>query len=433
MSRSAVSSTLSPSRALLAALALSASACVDNNSSGSGGVQPPVVDQGPAAALNGIDLFGDGDDDGIVDLPATVPALIGDVFDRYTAVSVPSGARVHLLTQSGVDDSRLRRAREVLRQHLSNVPGSAEGAQKSDVAEAMAARGATLLIFRDPAAANPANPAVAAFLAGFQQRSWAILSGNIVVEGTPEYQSSSPVIDGTFGATAALVHRTGFAGARPARFAAARTNMQAAIAAGLYTPPAALAVEDHDDAFVALALDVHSGVFGHDPLGNGTAASFGTYRFVRRADMAQGDPATFGWIDAFFAPAHTFAVEVAPGFTGNFECLLRTNLPYTNRSQYLRNVRLTGSNSAEIFGAREPSTLFGNSGNNNLKGRGGDDLLDGGAGFDTAVYDGPAAAYNIEVLPGGVVRVTDSDPLRDGSDLLTGFERLQFTDGAQNL
>ncbi|MEZ6014213.1 MAG: hypothetical protein R3F49_03800 [Planctomycetota bacterium] len=415
------------SLSLFAALAVG---CVDN--SGSGASAPPVVNQGPAAALNGIDTDADGDGDGIVDLPATVPALIGDVFDRYSAIPTANGGRVHLLAQAGVDDRRLIRAREVLRQHLTDVPGSAQGADKRAVADAMSNRGATLVIFQSPATANPALPAVAAFLAAFDAQAWGLIQNTIVIEGSPEYMAASPAIDNTFGATAALVHRTGFATARPAHFAAARSMMEAAIAAGRFTPPNALPASDFDDAYVGLLLDVHSGVWAHDPLGNGRAGTTASYAFASRPSMQAGDPSALAWIEAFFAPQHSYPAQVASTFAGNFDCILRSNLAYTNRSQYLRDVTLTGTNTSEIFGAREATRLVGNAGNNNLKGRAGNDLLISGGGLDTAVFDGPFAEYTI-TLDGTDVIVTDSQPSRDGTDRLQGFDRLQFTDQGINL
>lgn len=416
----------------LALLCLLAPACVGNSEGGQTSPNTTPVDQGPAAALNGIDTDADGDGDGIVDLPPTVPALIHDVFTRYTIVETPNGGRVHVLAQSGVDDSRLRRVREVMRQHLTNVPGTSQGADKTDVANAMSNRGATFVIFRDPASANPSIPAVAAFLAAFGERAWGLIANAVVLEGSPAYLAASPAIDNTFGATAVLVHRAGFAFARPQHFAAARALMEAATAAAMFTPPASFPVADRDDAWVGLLLDVHSGVWGHDPLGNGRAGTTASYAFHRRDAMAAGDAAGLAWIEAFFAPSHGFAALIEPSFTGNFDCLLRANLPYTNRSQYLRDLELQGTNAAEIFAAREPSRLVGNAGNNNLKGRGGNDQLFGGAGIDTAVYDGPRADYTITNV-GGMVTVTDTQSARDGTDQLVGFERLQFSDQGLNL
>ncbi|MEL6482609.1 MAG: DUF4214 domain-containing protein [Pseudomonadota bacterium] len=77
----------------------------------------------------------------------------------------------------------------------------------------------------------------------------------------------------------------------------------------------------------------------------------------------------------------------------------------------------------DIAATEAADTLSGGAGDDRLEGRGGDDAIDGGDGLDTAVYRGPADAYQIEgSAQGAVVRGPD------GEDQLTGIERLAFDD-----
>ncbi|MEA2897400.1 MAG: hypothetical protein QOJ84_3015, partial [Bradyrhizobium sp.] len=69
--------------------------------------------------------------------------------------------------------------------------------------------------------------------------------------------------------------------------------------------------------------------------------------------------------------------------------------------------------------------LFGGAGNDVLNGGPGDDVLNGGPGIDTANFSGPQSAYTI-IRSGNVLHVTG----QDGSDLLTGIEKLTFADGS---
>ncbi|MBI4294534.1 MAG: heme peroxidase, partial [Betaproteobacteria bacterium] len=55
---------------------------------------------------------------------------------------------------------------------------------------------------------------------------------------------------------------------------------------------------------------------------------------------------------------------------------------------------------------------------------------DGGFNFDTAVFSGVLAGYTVTTDANGVTTVTDVGRLVDGSDRLTGIERLQFSDQA---
>jgi Ca2+-binding RTX toxin-like protein len=87
-----------------------------------------------------------------------------------------------------------------------------------------------------------------------------------------------------------------------------------------------------------------------------------------------------------------------------------------------------GAGDDVLEGAGGNDTLRGELGNDRLRGGSGDDRLDGGAGVDTAVYDGKGAAFSITHTGAGWI-VSDSTG-GEGSDSLSGVERLAFADGA---
>jgi Ca2+-binding RTX toxin-like protein len=71
-------------------------------------------------------------------------------------------------------------------------------------------------------------------------------------------------------------------------------------------------------------------------------------------------------------------------------------------------------------------TIIGSSGSNELEGRGGNDTIDGGAGADTAVFRGARSDYDVVQTASGY---TVTDKLgTDGTDTLSGIERLRFSD-----
>jgi VCBS repeat-containing protein len=80
--------------------------------------------------------------------------------------------------------------------------------------------------------------------------------------------------------------------------------------------------------------------------------------------------------------------------------------------------------------------LFGRGGDDTLTGGAGDDFLFGGsnlgdAGFDSAIFSGNRADYAITVLGGGVIQFVDTrDGSPDGTDQLSGIERVVFADDA---
>ena len=425
---------------LATTLGLLSAACTSDSAGGdssAGGSDSDGGSGGGSSALStetldDIDLDADLDGDRIVDLPGSVDEAFRNVFSRYAALETATG-RIHLLAQSGVSNEKIRRTREILRQQLSPVAGAAQGADKESVTAAMVSNGAAAGIFDSAAALDLNDPEIATLYDGLGPNAVAIPANRIILEGSPEYVATLPAEDNTFGVLAALVFRSGLRSASPA-YAAELDELAAnAIISGAYAPRADIPQDELSAAYLEVAMDVHSGIFGHDPDGGGIAnGAAGMLTAIDRDDLGAALPGTKTWIESFFATDHTIDVLLPLNFTGNFSGLFRTSIPYTARSQYLRNISLTGSNSSEIFAAPFDSTIRGNAGPNRLKGRAGFDTLYGGDGFDTAVFSGPQSNYTIEILSDRII-VDDVLGGHDQTDTLFGMERLQFTDGGINL
>jgi hypothetical protein len=75
--------------------------------------------------------------------------------------------------------------------------------------------------------------------------------------------------------------------------------------------------------------------------------------------------------------------------------------------------------------------LWGGDLDDRFEGRGGDDLIDGGAGVgDSALYTGTFSEYDISFNLDGTVTIADTVNDRDGTDTLTGVEFAEFSGGA---
>ena len=87
-----------------------------------------------------------------------------------------------------------------------------------------------------------------------------------------------------------------------------------------------------------------------------------------------------------------------------------------------------GSDASEtLTGSEGTDRVDAGPGDDRIEGLAGNDILNGGNGIDTAVYTGNAAQYTIRIdRVNGSATVTDSQSQRDGTDTLTGIERLQF-------
>lgn len=91
---------------------------------------------------------------------------------------------------------------------------------------------------------------------------------------------------------------------------------------------------------------------------------------------------------------------------------------------------IRGTDSGDpLFGTHLGDALYGGKGDDTLTGGAGNDLLDGGDHQDTAVFSGPVAQYTITYdVATNRYTVADARADRDGSDVLTGIERLRFSD-----
>ena len=80
-----------------------------------------------------------------------------------------------------------------------------------------------------------------------------------------------------------------------------------------------------------------------------------------------------------------------------------------------------------LFGGDGNDWLDGGEGHDRLSGGAGNDYLDGGEGCDTAVYELPESAFEVEHLYWGYKKVTNL--LTGDVDILKSIEKLEFADG----
>ena len=97
---------------------------------------------------------------------------------------------------------------------------------------------------------------------------------------------------------------------------------------------------------------------------------------------------------------------------------------------------VSGSGDDSLVGNSQDNYLDAGSGDDVLRGGEGDDILMGGAGSDTALYAGSMAEYSIAWDPDAEVLTVIDTKLsngNDGTDSLSGIERIVFDDGELNL
>ena len=75
---------------------------------------------------------------GVVPLPEELGKTLNGLFSKYTKHIAPNGKPIHIFAQSGVSDLQVVRAREILKYHLTDAPGTQYGHDKTGLANRMA-------------------------------------------------------------------------------------------------------------------------------------------------------------------------------------------------------------------------------------------------------------------------------------------------------
>jgi Ca2+-binding RTX toxin-like protein len=360
---------------------------------------------------------------GVVPLPTELGKTLNGLFSKYTKHMAPNGKPIHVFAQSGVSDLQVARAREILKYHLTDAPGTQYGQDKSAIANRMADVRATL-IYTDTETKSFATRPI---LKGSKLRIQDLYATESPVEGGYEYihNKARPghrfTRDASYEEIMHLVHAKGLEDVLPAYHQEIVEAEKAAVKAGIY-----LYGRPAPHEYIITGFDIYFGLWDHNPQGD--VKSFGhEYPFHTKAEMKAGDPALYELVEKFWPRYLTYDAYIDPSFEGTFSTVLDEKTAYTFKSQYLVNILLTGQNYSNILGNDQDNRLTGNDGNNLIIGGKGNDLIAGGGGEDTAEFSGNTSEYEIKKADHKIT-VTDSFFGRDGKDELTGVETLKFKD-----
>ncbi|MEE9602923.1 MAG: hypothetical protein V3V75_06435 [Thermoguttaceae bacterium] len=380
------------------------------------------------------DIDTSGSPNGIVPFPPDTPAVFTDVFSKYTKLIAPGGKPIHFLIQDAWSDDKIIKTRNIMQHILTDFPGSEYGDDKSAVANAMADRKATMTMFNTSVAANEARQG--SFGRGatdlFRQSLW---ENETTAEGSEDYMNHI-TRDAAYEEVLHLVQGSGIMPALPEFQAKILAATEAATDRG-WGPPNDNPPGWHFEYF-AQQFDNYLDLWAVKPkkyegrdlqpgrIPDGTS-HFGQNEANSRATLLKTDPVGYEIETSFFHPYLTYTPLLPPEFQGTFSLEFDESTPYTYKSQHLRSVTLRGDNDARLRGNRHENVLRGNAGDNVLRGGGADDQLHGGGGRDTAIFSGVQADYVITEHDGHLT-VADRRLGRDGTDLHTSIEILQFRD-----
>ncbi len=360
---------------------------------------------------------------GVVPLPEELGKTLNGLFSKYTKHMAPNGKPIHIFAQSGVSDLQVVRAREILKYHLTDAPGTQYGFDKSAIANRMADVKATLIYTDTEIKSFAMRP----ILRTSKLRIQDLYATESPVEGSYEYVHNKArpgrrfTRDASYEEIMHLVHAKGLEDVLPAFHQEIVEAEKAAVKADIYHYGR---LAPHE--YIITGFDIYFGLWDHDPQGDGK--SFGNeYPFHTKEEMKAGDPALYDLVEKFWPKYLTYNAYLDPSFEGTFSTVRDENTEYTFKSQYLVNIILTGTNNTNVLGNDQDNRLTGNDGNNILTGGKGNDVIAGGLGEDTAEFSGDHAEYEVRNVDNTTI-VTDKVPDRDGKDELTDIEVLKFKD-----
>jgi hypothetical protein len=360
---------------------------------------------------------------GVVPLPEELGKTLNGLFSKYTKHIAPNGKPIHIFAQSGVSDLQVVRAREILKYHLTDAPGTQYGHDKVALANRMADVKATLMYTDTEIKSFAMRP----ILRDSELRLQDLYATESPVEGCYEYihNEARPgrrfTRDASYEEIMHLVHAKGLEDILPEYHQEIVEAEKAAIEAGIYKygRPA-----PHE--YIITGFDIYFGLWDHNPQGDGK--SFGhEYPYHTKEEMKAGDPALYDLVEKFWPKYLTYNGYIDPSFEGTFSTVRDENTPYTFKSQYHVNIILTGTKNTNILGNDQDNRLTGNDGSNIITGGKGNDVIEGGKGEDTAEFSGNHSEYKITKADNKTV-VMDTVSGRDGKDELTEIEVIKFKD-----
>ena len=161
--------------------------------------------------------------------------------------------------------------------------------------------------------------------------------------------------------------------------------------------------------YLAALIDSYYGLWGAWK-DSDTHGMWGIYVAKTRNEIFLDDPIG-GKImnNKFFHPYLTYNARIDSSFSGTFSLRFDSSKPYTNHSQYLKDITLLGNNDTSVYINQLDNNIIGNK------------------GINTVIFNGNSSEYIIDISD-VETSITDKVSNRDGINILQDIEKIKFTD-----
>jgi hypothetical protein len=380
--------------------------------------------------------------DGVLNLSGIqdVHPAFSAVFDKYTNVTAPNGKQIHLVGQSDVSRTKMARARSIMQFYLTDYDNGQFGGNKGLIANAMADTGAVLLYFNTFA---DMEIAMAGALGELNISGQDLYSDESVVEGDYDYLNNT-IRDATFEEIFHLVHTYGIEIVLPEYNNMINDAMEYAYENGIWTPDQ----ETYDEwaaegslgkEYIISVIDVYYGLWAHED----GPSFYGEYLPNDRESLYISDPHGYDAVKAFLPTYFTNEFYLDESFEGTFslggyavffyndEAIFGNGI-YFHKSQYIKDITLTGTNNTNVIGNRLGNVFTVNSGRNIFVGG---DYRDIQADYDTVKFLGAFEEYVLEYIWewNNDRIISDNVENRSGINITSEIDVLMFNGVAHNL
>lgn len=359
-------------------------------------------------------------------IESVIPPSLGDIyvnnFNRYTKVVAPNGGAIHIVAQTLITDEQIVRCRSILEHYLADLKGSVYGANKSSIANNMANRKSVLCLLNGQD--DESNPVAE------QVEGQPLFQNEIQVEGGSWYMTQNyDYRDAAFEEILHFVHDNGIGidgdseykpvGLMVAFQAEIRAAQENAVEKKIWYGDEQwmidLAKENSlTQEYLAAVIDAYYGLWGawtdNNVPESETHSMWGFYMPKVRGEIEDEDPEGNKLMtNKFLHPYLTYNARIDTNLDGVFSLRFDKTKPYTNASQYLKDITLLGSNDNSVVVNELNNDITGNKGKN------------------TVIFSGKKSEYDIDTK-GDITTVTDTIVGRDGENELQEIEYLQFSD-----
>ncbi len=344
-------------------------------------------------------------------------------YDKYIDYIAPNGKPIRIMAAPKVSDEQLLKAYNVLSFYLTNH-GKYD---KTAIANSMADKGALLQM---PNGADGQSDVKGSALSGqpLYQNETPVAGSKWYIENDYSHR------DASYEEIFHMVHDTGVGisqnpAAMPELTEKIKAGMEKALPKeksdwgkkglwGLGSREWLIELSKEaslEQEYIVSGIDSFYGLW--EAYSESDKGMWGMYVPKTRAQVKELDAPAYEVITTFLGENLSYMERIAPEFEGTFKMNFDSKRPYTFKSQYLQNARLTGDKNSNLEGNELDNILIGNKGNNTIDGKGGNDVVQ---------FSGASSEYTIS-KNGDKVVVKDNGG-RDGENTLLNIEVLRFKD-----